>query len=85
MTPQNRKGRGNDVLKGHVKGEGTTSFCVYTVYDNRTDLPVIIDGDARASAAAMNLKIGSFYAAIVNAKTGRVKRWHIEKRFLDGR
>mgnify|MGYP003445384615 CR=1 FL=1 len=79
------KGRGNQVLKDHKRGEDVRAFCVYTVYDNRTDLPVIIDGDAKAAAAAMGLKLGCFYAAVVNARTGRVKRWHIEKRFLDGK
>ena len=81
----NRNGRGNKVLKGHVKGDGTRSYCAYTVYDNRTDLPIIIDGDARAAAAAMGLKIGSFYSAVTKAKTGAVKRWTIYKNFLDGK
>lgn len=69
----------------HNCGEKTRSFCVYTVYDNRTDFPVIVDGTARECAKAMGLAPASFYSAVVRAKSGAVKRWHIEKRYLDGR
>ena len=79
-------GRGNTVLKGHVKGTGTTSFCIYTVYDNRTDLPVIVDGDARAAAEAMGLTLGSFYSVVSRSdKSNAIKRWTIYKNFLDGK
>lgn len=79
----NRNGRGNTILKGHRRdGEGR-HFLVYTVYDNRTDLPVVVDGDAKTAAAAMGLTLGSFYAAVTKSKTGAVKRWHIVRRFID--
>lgn len=81
----NRNGRGNKVLKGHVKGDSGRKFIAYTVYDNRTDLPIIIDGDARSAAAAMGIRFGSFYATVTRAKTGAVKRWTIYKNFLDGK
>lgn len=69
----------------HNSGKGTRSFCVYTVYDNRTDLPIIIDGEARECAEAMGMTLASFYSAVVHAKSGKIKRWHIEKKYLDGR
>lgn len=69
----------------HKSGKGTRSFCVYTVYDNRTDFPVIVDGNAHECAKAMGLTLGSFYSTVVRAKNGSVKRWAIEKRYLDGR
>lgn len=69
----------------HKNGEGTRSFCVYTVYDNRTDFPVIVDGEARECARVMGITLASFYSAVVRAKSGAVKRWNIEKRYLDGR
>lgn len=69
----------------HNRGENTRSFCVYTVYDNRTDFPIIVDGEARECAKVMGISIASFYPAVVRAKSGAIKRWHIEKRYLDGR
>lgn len=69
----------------HKKGKGTRSFCVYTVYDNRTDLPIIIDGTARECAEAMHIDLQSFYACISRIRRGLIKRWYIEKRYLDGK
>lgn len=69
----------------HSKGEDTRSYCVYTVYDNRTDLPIIVDGNAKECAKAMNITIDSFYSAITRARKGTVKRWTILKRYLDGK
>lgn len=85
MATWNRNGRGNEVLKGHVKGSGVRHFCTYTVYDNRTDLPVIVDGDAKAASEAMGLTLGSFYSVVSRSdKPGAFKRWSIYKNFLDG-
>ena len=84
MRTWNRHGRGNSVLKGHAKGDGTRSFCLYTVYDNRTDLPVIIDGEALLAAMAMGVTIGSFYSIVSRSgKPNAFKRWSVYKRFLD--
>lgn len=80
----NRNGRGNHILKGHVKNDRGRNFIVYTVYDNRTDLPIVIDGDAKTAADAMGLTLGSFYSVVSRAdKPNAIKRWSIYKRFLD--
>ncbi len=79
-----RNGHGNTVIKGHIKGTETRSFCLYTVYDNRTDLPVIIDGEATDAAEAMGLTLGSFYSVVSRAdKPNAIKRWTVYKRFID--
>ena len=69
----------------HKKGKHTRSYCVYTIYDNKTDMPVIVDGEARECAMMMNMTIASFYSAITRAKNRKTKRWYIERRFLDGK
>ena len=68
---------------GHRKGENTRSFCVYTVYDNRTDFPVIVDGEARDCAKAMGLCLAGFYCAVTRASKGQIKKWTILKRYID--
>lgn len=71
---------------GHTKGERTRSFCVYTVYNNKTDFPVIVDGEARKCAKAMGITLDSFYCYVDRRKKGRTpKRWYIEKRYIDGK
>lgn len=69
----------------HKCGKNTRAYCVYTVYDNKTDFPVIIDGDARACAYAMGMKLNSFYCAIKRAENKTIKRWTIERHYLDGK
>lgn len=68
----------------HTKGENTRSFIVYSVWDNRTDRLVILDGEARDCANAMGLKMSSFYSTVTKVKKGIVSRWKIEPRYLDG-
>ena len=51
---------------------------LYTVYNNKTDMPVIIDGTAEECAKAMGIKLCSFYPAVRHAKTGKTKKWYIE-------
>jgi hypothetical protein len=59
-----------------------TYFRKYTVYDNRTDFPVIVDGNARECAEAMRLTLNSFYCAVNRARSGVIKRWTITSRFI---
>ena len=40
---------------------------VYTVYDNKTDFPVIVDGTARECAEVMGLTLAGFYNALTRA------------------
>ena len=67
----------------HTKGKGTRSFMVYSVWDNRTGFPVIIDGEARECAKVMGLSMPSFYPAVTKSRSGAIKRWTIESRYLD--
>lgn len=68
----------------HTKGENTRSFIVYTVWDNRTDKCVIVDGEARDCAKAMGLKMSSFYSTVTKVKNGIVGKWTIMARYCDG-
>lgn len=52
----------------------------YTVYDRRTDMPVIIGGTARECAAAMRIDLGSFHTIYTKLKNGNRKatrKWEI--------
>ena len=63
--------------RGIKKG---TIYKLYTIYNNKTDMPVIIDGTAEQCAKAMGMKLCSFYPAVTLAKTGKIKKWYIEVR-----
>lgn len=57
-----------------------TVFHYYTVYDRRTDFPVIIGGTARECAAAMKISLGSFHTIYTKLKNGNKKatrKWEI--------
>jgi hypothetical protein len=51
---------------------------LYTVYDNKTDMPVIIDGTAKECAKAMGMAFSSFYPTVRRVKIGETKKWYIE-------
>ena len=68
----------------HTKGKNTRSFIVYSIWDNRSDRTVIIDGEARECAKAMNLSMSSFYCCVTKVRNGIVKKWTIKSRYLDG-
>lgn len=54
---------------------------LYTVYDNKTDLPVIVDGTADEAAKVMGIKRASFFSAVSRCRSGeRCTRWYIEVR-----
>ena len=69
--------------KSHRKGKDTSSFVLYTVYDNRTDAPVIVDGEAKDAAKAMGVEFSSFYSIVSKVKAGKYKRWTVLTRFID--
>lgn len=54
----------------------------YSVYDKRTDQPVIIGGTAEECAAAMGVATWTFYVEYSKLKNGKLKsnKWEI---FLD--
>lgn len=72
-------------LFGHRKGKNTRKYCVYTVYNNRTDEVVIVDGTAEQAAKAMGISINSFYGYVKRVREGEINKWWIERSFLDGK
>lgn len=50
----------------------------YTVYDNKTDFPVIVDGTGEECAKIMGIKYKSFLCAKTPSHSER-KRWTILK------
>lgn len=61
-----------------------TNYCTYTVYNRRTDFPVIIGGTAQECAAAMKISLGSFHTIYTKLKNGNkraTRKWEI---FRDG-
>lgn len=53
---------------------------LYSVWDNKNDNLLIIDGRPQQCADLMNVALGSFYSIFTRSKKGEVKRWHIECR-----
>ena len=52
----------------------------YTVYDRRTDMPVIISGTAMECAAVMGITLGSFrtiYSKLKNEREQATQKWEI--------
>ena len=47
---------------------------LYTVYDNKTDFPVIVDGTSEECARAMGITLNTFYKLISYKKTDK---WYI--------
>lgn len=61
--------------KGHNRPRG--SWLNYTVYDNKTDFPIIVGGTARECANAMGITLESFYNAVDRCRKGKNNRWTI--------
>ena len=57
---------------------------LYTVYNNKTDMPIIIDGTAEECAKAMGMTLSSFYSAVTHSRTAKIKKWYIEVVRLGG-
>lgn len=52
----------------------------YTVYDCRTDFPLVIGGTAKECAAAMGITLHSFrtiYTKLKNGNTQATRKWEI--------
>ena len=71
------------INRGHRIMPGSRHFCRYSVYDNRTDFPLIIDGTADECAAALNRSRGSFYCLVDRVRQGKNKRYSILQRMVD--
>ena len=66
--------------RGRPKGRKNSIHACYTVYDCRTDLPLIIGGTAQECAAAMRIAPGSFhtiYTKLKNGNKGATRKWEI--------
>lgn len=66
--------------RGRPKGRRSSNPACFSVYNRRTDLPVIIGGTARECAAAMKIELGSFYTIYTKLKNGHKKasrKWEI--------
>ena len=50
---------------------------LYTVYDNRTDEPVIVSETAKECAKRLNIKECSFYSILSRFNSGKSTRWAI--------
>ena len=50
---------------------------LYSVYDKKTDLPIIIDGTAKQCAEVMDVEYTSFYKIYNRAKNGLGEKWEI--------
>lgn len=56
---------------------------VYSVWNNKTDEIVIIDGDARACARALGCSENSFRSIATRARKGQYNRYTVIERLLD--
>lgn len=71
------------VNRGHRIVSGSRHFCRYSVYDNRTDFPIIIDGTADECAKALNRSRNSFYCMVDRVRKGKNKRYTVLQRMVD--
>lgn len=71
------------VQKGHRKGAAGRQYCIYSVYDNRTDYPLVIDASAEECAKALKRSVNSFYCLVSRVLKGRNKRYSVMRRFAD--
>ena len=52
---------------------------LYTVYDNKTDFPVIVSAEDKDCARAMGIAVSTFRSYVSRAEMGRrtPKRWEV--------
>ena len=62
---------------------GKPYFRLYTVYDNRTDYPIIAGATAREAAEAMGVTYSSFHSLVTKAAKGIVRKWTFIVEFAD--
>ncbi len=71
------------VNRGHRTVSGSRCFSRYSVYDNRTDDPIIIDGTADQCAKALKRSVNSFYCMVGRVRKGKNKRYTVLQRMAD--
>ena len=69
--------------KVHRKGPAGCMFCMYSIYDNRTDLPLVIDATAEKCARVLNRSVNSFYCMVSRVAKGKNKRYAVLRRHID--
>lgn len=72
-----------NAFRGHRKGERSRKFCVYSVWENKTDRLVCIDAEADKAAEAMGISLSSFHSTFTRTNAGTSKKWTILKDFYD--
>ncbi len=60
--------------KGHKKVGRTREFCRYSVYESKTDNPIIIDGTAVQCAKVLGMTQNSFYSFVSKCRKGKVRK-----------
>ena len=57
----------------------------YSVYNDKTDQPLIIYGTAEECASAMGIKVNSFYRYVVRMRQGliKLKKWVVYEDEID--
>lgn len=72
-----------NTFKGHRKGAHSRKYCVYSVWENKTDRLVCIDAEADKAAEAMGISLSSFHSTFTRTNAGTSKKWTILKDFYD--
>ena len=66
----------------HAIGPGR-NFCLYTIYDNRTDFPLIVAGTADECAQVLRRSRNSFYCMVDRVRKGKNKRYAVLRHMVD--
>ena len=55
-------------------------YIAYTIWDNKTDELVILDGSGRECAEAMGMSYATFRSILTKVRQGKDKKWTIKQR-----
>lgn len=66
-------------------GKNKHSHFLYTVYDNRTDELIILDGTPEECARALGTTLNGWWTTLSRVRSGIRKKWHIEQRRNNGK
>lgn len=69
--------------RGHRAARGSRNFCRYTVYDNSTDFPLVVDGTAEECARILKRSRNSFYCMVDRVRKGKNKKFTVLTRMVD--
>lgn len=71
------------ISKGHHTVRGSRAFCLYSVYDNKTDFPIIVDATAEECAKILKRTKKNFYCLVNKTRRGKNNKYTIMYRFVD--